>query len=61
MLKFKPFQVSLEQDGRVLLKFCIANGFRNIQNLVQKMKRNTNIYLIFRLVSFLSYLNLYVH
>jgi len=23
----------------VLLKFAIANGFRNIQNLVQKMKR----------------------
>jgi iron only hydrogenase large subunit-like protein len=25
--------------GDVVLKFAIANGFRNIQNLVQKMKR----------------------
>ncbi|XP_014601924.1 PREDICTED: probable cytosolic Fe-S cluster assembly factor AGAP009023 isoform X1 [Polistes canadensis] len=29
----------LEKDGKVLLKFAIANGFRNIQNLVQKLKR----------------------
>merc|ERR1712050_438760 len=32
-------EVTLEQDGKVVLKFAIANGFRNIQNLVQKMKR----------------------
>jgi len=32
-------EVTLEKDGVVLLKFAIANGFRNIQNLVQKMKR----------------------
>jgi len=33
-------EVILEgEDGKVLLKFAIANGFRNIQNLVQKMKR----------------------
>ncbi|KAK2585786.1 hypothetical protein KPH14_010391 [Odynerus spinipes] len=29
----------LEKDGKVLLRFAIANGFRNIQNLVQKLKR----------------------
>ena len=33
-------EISLENDnGEVLLQFAIANGFRNIQNLVQKMKR----------------------
>lgn len=32
-------EISLEQDGKCLLKFAIANGFRNIQNLVQKLKR----------------------
>ncbi|XP_035719082.1 probable cytosolic Fe-S cluster assembly factor AGAP009023 [Vespa mandarinia] len=29
----------LEKNGEVLLRFAIANGFRNIQNLVQKLKR----------------------
>lgn len=29
----------LERDGEVLLRFGIANGFRNIQNVVQKLKR----------------------
>lgn len=29
----------LETNGKVLLRFAIANGFRNIQNLVQKLKR----------------------
>ncbi|KAL2742000.1 putative cytosolic Fe-S cluster assembly factor CPIJ010948 [Vespula maculifrons] len=29
----------LEKNGKVLLRFAIANGFRNIQNLVQKLKR----------------------
>ncbi|XP_053695129.1 probable cytosolic Fe-S cluster assembly factor CPIJ010948 [Sabethes cyaneus] len=29
----------LEHDGEVVLRFAIANGFRNIQNIVQKMKR----------------------
>ncbi len=28
-----------ERDGKVVLKFAVANGFRNIQNIVQKMKR----------------------
>ena len=32
-------EVSLERDGKTVLKFAIANGFRNIQNLVQKLKR----------------------
>ena len=32
-------EVTLEREGKVLLKFAIANGFRNIQNLVQKLKR----------------------
>ena len=32
-------EVVLEKDGKTLLKFAIANGFRNIQNLVQKLKR----------------------
>lgn len=33
-------EITLEnENGDVLLRFAIANGFRNIQNLVQKMKR----------------------
>ncbi|XP_045426298.1 cytosolic iron-sulfur assembly component 3 isoform X3 [Pipistrellus kuhlii] len=36
----KDFQeVTLESEGRVLLHFAAAYGFRNIQNLVQKLKR----------------------
>lgn len=36
----KDFQeVTLERDGQVLLHFAVAYGFRNIQNLVQKLKR----------------------
>lgn len=39
-LKNADFQeINLELDGQVKLSFAIANGFRNIQNLVQKMKR----------------------
>ncbi|XP_050307953.1 probable cytosolic Fe-S cluster assembly factor AGAP009023 [Anthonomus grandis grandis] len=34
----------LEKDGKVLLRFAIANGFRNIQNLVQKLKRGKSQY-----------------
>ena len=37
-------EVILEENGKVLLQFAIANGFRNIQNLVQKMKRGKNNY-----------------
>ena len=32
-------EVTLEREGKVLLKFAVANGFRNIQNIVQKLKR----------------------
>ncbi|XP_053551245.1 cytosolic iron-sulfur assembly component 3 [Bombina bombina] len=39
-LKNKDFQeVTLEKDGNILLQFALAYGFRNIQNLVQKLKR----------------------
>ncbi|XP_020032656.1 cytosolic iron-sulfur assembly component 3 [Castor canadensis] len=39
-LRNKDFQeVTLERDGQVLLHFAVAYGFRNIQNLVQKLKR----------------------
>lgn len=34
----------MEQDGKVLLRFAIANGFRNIQNFVQKLKRGKSQY-----------------
>jgi iron only hydrogenase large subunit-like protein len=37
-------EVNLEKDGKVVLKFAIANGFRNIQNLVQKLKRSKSTY-----------------
>lgn len=37
-------EVILENDGKVLLRFAIANGFRNIQNLVQKLKRGKSQY-----------------
>ncbi|KAF4518457.1 hypothetical protein B566_EDAN002112 [Ephemera danica] len=32
-------ELVLERDGNVLLRFAVASGFRNIQNLVQKLKR----------------------
>ncbi|XP_029805774.1 cytosolic iron-sulfur assembly component 3 isoform X2 [Suricata suricatta] len=39
-LRNKDFQeVTLEKEGRVVLHFAAAYGFRNIQNLVQKIKR----------------------
>ncbi|XP_012275266.1 probable cytosolic Fe-S cluster assembly factor CPIJ010948 [Orussus abietinus] len=34
----------LERDGIVLLRFAITNGFRNIQNLVQKLKKRKCLY-----------------
>ncbi|KAM4698482.1 cytosolic iron-sulfur assembly component 3 [Rhinophrynus dorsalis] len=44
-LKNKDFQeVTLEKDGAVLLQFALAYGFRNIQNLVQKLKRGRCAY-----------------
>ncbi|XP_036159613.1 nuclear prelamin A recognition factor isoform X2 [Myotis myotis] len=39
-LRNKDFQeVTLERDGEVLLRFAAAYGFRNIQNVVLKLKR----------------------
>ncbi|TSO37037.1 Cytosolic Fe-S cluster assembly factor NARFL [Bagarius yarrelli] len=44
-LKNKDFQeVILEKDGEVLLCFAATYGFRNIQNLVQKLKRGKSPY-----------------
>lgn len=34
----------MERDGVVLLSFAAAYGFRNIQNLVQKLKRGKSPY-----------------
>ena len=40
VLRNQDFQeVSVEVDGEVKLRFAICYGFRNIQNVVQKMKR----------------------
>jgi iron only hydrogenase large subunit-like protein len=36
--------LELSVDGRVVLRFCIANGFRNIQNLVRKIKSGKSEY-----------------
>uniref|UniRef100_A0A6B2L3G2 Iron hydrogenase large subunit C-terminal domain-containing protein n=1 Tax=Arcella intermedia TaxID=1963864 RepID=A0A6B2L3G2_9EUKA len=33
-------EVDLEVEGKVVLKFARANGFRNIQNIVRRLKRN---------------------
>lgn len=44
-LKFKTLrnqdfqEITLENEDGILLKFAIANGFRNIQNIIQKIKR----------------------
>ncbi|KAM4531758.1 cytosolic Fe-S cluster assembly factor narfl [Odontesthes bonariensis] len=44
-LRNKDFQeVRLERDGEVLLCFASTYGFRNIQNLVQKLKRGKSPY-----------------
>ncbi|XP_024128120.1 cytosolic Fe-S cluster assembly factor narfl [Oryzias melastigma] len=44
-LRNKDFQeVRLEKDGEVLLCFAATYGFRNIQNLVQKLKRGKSPY-----------------
>ncbi|CAK1582205.1 unnamed protein product [Parnassius mnemosyne] len=37
-------ELVLEKDGKEVLKVAIANGFRNIQNLVQKLKRGKSPY-----------------
>lgn len=44
-LRNPDFQEAVfEKDGEVLFRFAIANGFRNIQNLVQKLKRGKSQY-----------------
>ncbi|XP_029014947.1 cytosolic Fe-S cluster assembly factor narfl [Betta splendens] len=44
-MRNKDFQeVTLEKDGVVLLSFASTYGFRNIQNLVQKLKRGKSPY-----------------
>ena len=47
-------EVSLERDGKTVLKFAIANGFRNIQNLVQKLKRKRCDYDFVEVISIVS-------
>ncbi|KAJ8933935.1 hypothetical protein NQ314_013691 [Rhamnusium bicolor] len=37
-------EVILIKEEKILLRFAIANGFRNIQNLVQKLKRGKSQY-----------------
>lgn len=37
-------EITLEKDGKLVLRFAVANGFRNIQNLVQKLKRGKSSY-----------------
>lgn len=37
-------EVTLEVDGEPVLRFALAYGFRNIQNLVQKVKRGKSPY-----------------
>jgi len=37
-------EATLEVNGVVVLRFAIANGFRNIQNLVQKLKSKRCLY-----------------
>ncbi|XP_071965332.1 cytosolic Fe-S cluster assembly factor narfl-like isoform X1 [Antedon mediterranea] len=44
-LRNKDFkEVILEHEGEVVLRFALAYGFRNIQNLVQKLKRGKSLY-----------------
>lgn len=37
-------EVVIEEDGEVVLRFALAYGFRNIQNIVQKVKRGKLTY-----------------
>ncbi|XP_014668400.1 PREDICTED: cytosolic Fe-S cluster assembly factor narfl-like isoform X2 [Priapulus caudatus] len=37
-------EVTVEQDGKILLRCALAYGFRNIQNVVQKLKRGKCVY-----------------
>ena len=36
--------MTLEVNGETVLRFALAYGFRNIQNLVQKLKRGKSPY-----------------
>lgn len=41
----KDFQeVTLEKDGETVLRFAAAYGFRNIQNMVLKLKKGKFLY-----------------
>ncbi|XP_077412628.1 cytosolic Fe-S cluster assembly factor narfl [Vanacampus margaritifer] len=45
IIRNKDFlEVTLEKDGAVVLSFASTYGFRNIQNLVQKLKRGKSPY-----------------
>lgn len=45
IIKNSDFQeIILRNDDKILLHFAITNGFRNIQNLVQKLKREKCVY-----------------
>ena len=37
-------ELVLEVNGQTVLRFAVAYGFKNIQNLVQKIKRKKCIY-----------------
>lgn len=37
-------EAELKRNDQVLLKFAIINGFRNIQKIVQKMKKRNCVY-----------------
>lgn len=37
-------EVVIEKDGEPMLRFALAYGFRNIQNIVQKVKRGKLTY-----------------
>ena len=41
---FTETEISDPRNGETVLRFAVANGFRNIQNLVQKMKRKRCTY-----------------
>ena len=37
-------EVTVENNGEVVLRFALAYGFRNIQNIVQRIKRKKLTY-----------------
>lgn len=45
LFRNKDFQeVTLEKDGETVLRFAAAYGFRNIQNMVLKLKKGKCFY-----------------